>query len=111
MRFLLALVAGAVGGALVWRVAAKRLDRQLTVGLDQLSGELTAGGQTLQRRLEAGRAELRSVLDAELARTVPPMVRAEIVTTLHRYNITPQMGRQVAVLLAAASRAGLLPQV
>lgn len=102
--FVIGAGAGAIVGLLIWQYAR----RQLATGLEQGAGELARqvgmGEEEMRRRLEEGRAQLRS----QIATQVPPIVRSTLDRQLASYGITPETGRRVAAVLAAADRVGLI---
>ena len=81
---------GAVGGGLaagfVWLIANRAINRQL----------------------QQGASELRPQILTAVREQVPTAVRAELIATLTRYNITPDTGRQLSAALALAQTAGLI---
>ena len=108
MRLLLALTAGALGAAIVWRFASRALDKQLADGLTRVGAQMSGGEAQLQRKLMQGRSELQNTLKGEINAVVPPLVEREMIRTLAGYGISPQTGRQLAIVLGAAERHGLL---
>lgn len=89
---------GAAGGAVatitLWAVFSKMLDKQF----DEASAEL----------LTRGEAELQRELRATLDREIPARVGAEIDQKFREVGITRQTGTQLAAVLAAADRIGLI---
>jgi hypothetical protein len=83
---LFALLGGATGATVLWFIASRALDAQLRGGVAQITPEISAAVQ----------------------REVPPAVRAEMESTLRRYNITPQTGQQISSILNLVAGTGLL---
>lgn len=80
------MLGGATGAAVLWFVASRAIDAQLRGGVAQIGPEINAAVQ----------------------REVPQAVRAEMESTLARYNITPQTGQQIRTILGAVAATGLL---
>jgi hypothetical protein len=77
---------GAVGATVLWFIASRLIDAQLQRGVSSIAPEIASAVQ----------------------REVPPVVRRELESTLRRYNITPETGRQISSILNAFSASGLL---
>ena len=90
--FLLAAGVGTVAAVVVFQIASRELDRQLA-----------RGGEGL---IQAAEGQLRSSMQRQLQQQVPPMVRAEVVSKLSEYGITPQTGRRIDRALVAIERLG-----
>lgn len=98
MRFLFPALIGAVAGVgatiVVWKIASKKID-----------AEFASAGTRL---IESGSASLRSGIATAVQQEVPPRVRAEIETKFREYGLTPSTGRQIATVLNAADRMGII---
>ena len=79
-------IGGGVAAGLVWIIANRAIDQQLRQGASSLEPQV--------------RAAVRE--------QVPPAVRAELESTLRRYNITPETGQRISTLLGAADSLGLM---
>ena len=109
LRTIAAGTAGGLLGALaVWAFAGSALEKQLTSGATDLAAGLDVGRTELTQRLAEGRQQLRTQIRTEVQAQVPPVVRRELETTLRRYNITPDTGRQISSTLALVERLGLI---
>lgn len=106
------VAAGAAGGILgalaIWAFAGSQLDKQLQRGATDLASGLDIGRSELESRLSGGRQELVTAIRTEVQSQVPPVVRRELESTLRRYNITPNTGRQISTVLDAADRIGII---
>jgi hypothetical protein len=111
-RIAAAILFGATGGLVVsltaWALASRALDKQMAAGAERLSQRLGAGTTTLAQRLREGQAQVEATVRQELVAQVPPLVRANIDTTLRSYGLTASTGRQIATVLQHAEDVGLL---
>jgi hypothetical protein len=72
-------VAGAVAGSLAWFVLKPFVDRQMEAGIRE-----------------------------QLQTQLPQQLNAQLDTKLRQYGFTPETGRQVASLISAVSRTGVI---
>lgn len=106
--FLVGGLGGAAVGTLIWMYASRKLDQQLAQGGSELASALGTGRSELQARLSAGEAQLQQQIRTAVQREVPPTVRSTLETTLREYGLTPETGRQMSSILAAADRMGII---
>lgn len=107
-NLLLGAGAGFVTAAVAWKLADRKLEARFDAGAKQLQSATREGRATLEARLARGRRELDTRVRQIVESEVPPRVQIALATSLARYGITPETGRNVAVALAAARRTGLL---
>lgn len=102
----------ALGGTLaaigVWVFVRRGVDDALARGGADLRARLGAGGADLERQLTRARLELGNEVKVAVLREVPPQVETTIRATLASYGITPDTGRRIDAVLAAAERLGVL---
>lgn len=94
ITFVVGGVAGGLLALIVWKVASKAIDKQLA-----------EGGKALLRSAET---QLRTEGVAIIRREVPPLVQAQMTTTLRNFGLTPETGRQIATVLNYADRVGII---
>ena len=103
----LGALAGGVSAAAVWMIASRLLDKQLQQGATQLSFGLQQGRGALEARIQQGRDLLEGQIRSAVQAQVPPVVRAELESTLRRYNITPETGQNISTILSYGNALGL----
>ena len=100
----LGALAGGIVGGIAFAYGSRKLDQQVEEGAVRMAADLGIGADQLRAELNRGREELR----AQIRRQVPPLVEDQLEITLDRYGITPQTGRQMAIVLARAEEYGLI---
>jgi alkylhydroperoxidase/carboxymuconolactone decarboxylase family protein YurZ len=105
---LLGAATGVIVGVLVWRYAAKEVQKGLASGANELAAQVAAGASTVNARALRGRADAELAVANAIRTQVLPGVHAQVQQDLFAAGITPQRIAEVKAVLAYAKQAGVL---
>lgn len=101
-------VAGILASLVVWRVAARSVEKSLREGAGELSAQFAAGRTEIREGTAAGVQAAEAAIRQAVQTRVRPAVVAQVATSLNSAGLTPQLLADVRRALDLARRAGVL---
>ena len=101
-------VAGILAGLVVWRVAARSVEKSLQKGAGELSEQFAAGRTEIREGTAAGVQAAEAAIRQAVQLQVRPAVIAQVATSLNSAGFTPEMLANVRRALDLARRAGVI---